>query len=116
MKGADAEDLALRHLQAQGLTLLQRNFRARGGELDLVMRERGKPDILVIVEVRKRGNARYGNAIETIGTTKRQRIVLAARWLLASNPKFADMPVRFDVIALDANDHVEWIRGAFDAD
>lgn len=116
MKGADAEDLALRHLQAQGLTLLQRNFRARGGELDLVMRERGKPDTLVIVEVRKRGNARYGNAIETIGTAKRQRIVLAARWLLASNAKFADMPVRFDVIALDANDRVEWIRGAFDAD
>ncbi len=116
MKGADAEDIALRHLQAQGLQLLQRNFRAKGGELDLVLRERGRGgDTLVIVEVRKRSGARFGSAAESVDARKRQRIVIAARWLLATQPALATLAVRFDVLTLDANDRVEWIRNAFDA-
>ena len=109
MKGADAEDRALHYLQRQGLTLVQRNFRARGGEIDLVMRER---DLLVLVEVRKRSSARYGDAAESVDARKRGRIVLAAQHYLlrwASPP-----PCRFDVVAIDG-ETIEWLKGAFDA-
>lgn len=117
MKGAEAEDLALRHLQAQGLQLLERNFRAPGGELDLVMRERRRgADTLVVVEVRKRSSARQGSAAESIDARKRSRIVLAARWLLGRRPAYANWGVRFDVVTLDGEDRIEWICGAFDAD
>jgi putative endonuclease len=112
MKGADAEDLALAFLQKQGLKLLLRNYRARGGEIDLVMRD---ASALVIVEVRKRSSAKFGSAAESVDARKRSRIVLAARWLLAERADLAKMAVRFDVVTLDADDKIEWIRGAFDA-
>lgn len=112
MKGADAEDRALHYLQRQGLTLVQRNFRARGGEIDLVMRER---DLLVLVEVRKRSSARYGDAAESVDARKRGRIVLAARWLLMQQPALSRLTTRFDVIAIDGEDRINWIRAAFDA-
>ncbi len=113
LKGAEAEDLALRHLQTQGLSLLLRNFRAPGGEIDLVMRQ---AETLVIVEVRKRSGARYGSAAESVDRRKRARIVLATRWLLTRKPAWSGLTVRFDVITLDADDRLEWIRGAFDAE
>lgn len=112
MKGAAEEELALRHLQRQGLSLVLRNYRVKGGELDLVMREAGT---LVIVEVRKRSHRGYGSAAESVDARKQQRIVLAARWLLARRSDLAVLPVRFDVVALDAGDRIDWIRGAFDA-
>jgi putative endonuclease len=112
VKGEQAEQLALRHLQRQGLQLVARNFRAKGGELDLVMRH---GDTLVIVEVRKRTHRGYGSAAESIDARKRGRIELAARWLLAQRAELANLPVRFDVVTLDADDRIEWIRAAFDA-
>lgn len=113
MKGAAEEELALRYLQRQGLQLVLRNYRARGGELDLVLREGAT---LVIAEVRKRAHCGYGSAAESVDERKRARIVLAARWLLARRPDLAQLPVRFDVVTLDAADRLDWIRGAFDAD
>jgi len=113
VKGADAEDRALAYLQKQGCTLMLRNFRARGGEIDLVMRAGGT---LMVVEVRKRSSARYGSAAESVDARKQARIVLAARWLLAQRADLAKLAVRFDVVTLDADDTIEWIRGAFDAE
>lgn len=112
MKGAREEDLALRFLEARGLRLVGRNLRARGGELDLVMRH---GEELVIVEVRKRAHRGFGSAAESVDTRKQSRIVNAARALLAQRPDLARLPARFDVVALDAQDHVEWIRAAFEA-
>lgn len=113
MKGSREEDLALRHLQSRGLELVARNVRARGGELDLVMRDRDST--LVIVEVRKRSHRAFGSAAESVDARKRQRIVLAARSLLARRPDLARLPARFDVVALDGDDRIEWIQAAFDA-
>jgi len=112
VNGARAEDLALRFLEARGLELIDRNVRARGGELDLVMRD---ADSLVIVEVRKRSNTRFGTAAESVDARKQARVVAAARAMLARRPELARMPARFDVVALDASDHIEWIQAAFDA-
>lgn len=113
MKGAVEEALALRFLAAAGLQLVLRNYRTRGGELDLVMRDRGT---LVIVEVRKRAHRGFGTAAESVDARKRARIVTAARWLLAQRADLARLPVRFDVVALDADDRIDWIRGAFEAE
>lgn len=114
--GAAAEALALAHLQRQGLTLVERNYRvargphARGGEVDLILRERD--GTLVFVEVRARGNARHGGAAASVSAAKRASLVLAARHYLL---RYAAAPAcRFDVVAIDAGD-VQWLRGAFDA-
>lgn len=113
MNGSREEELALRYLQTQGLELIERNVRAKGGELDLVMRDRNAN--LVIVEVRKRTHRAFGTAAESVDARKQRRIVLAARTLLARRPDLARLPARFDVVALDGEDRIEWIQAAFDA-
>jgi len=113
VKGAAEEQLALDYLQRQGLKPLLRNFRARGGELDLVMRD---GDTLAVIEVRKRSHPGFGSAAESVDARKRARIVLAAQRLLAEHPQFARLPVRFDVVTLDRENRLEWLKAAFDSE
>ncbi len=114
--GDAAEARALAHLVAAGLVLLQRNYRvargpnAKGGEVDLVMRDRD--GTLVFVEVRARRDDRFGGAAASIGASKRRRIVFAATCFLRTQPR--PPPCRFDVVAVDG-DRIEWLRAAFDA-
>lgn len=113
--GRRGEALAARHLESHGLELLERNFRCRGGEIDLVMRE-GRT--LVLIEVRARTSADYGGAAASVGARKRRRLTLAARRLLQLRPAYRAMPARFDVVALDGGladgtVQVTWIRDAF---
>jgi putative endonuclease len=98
------------------LVLEQRNYRvargpsARGGEIDLVMRDRD--GTLVFVEVRQRRSGAHGGAAASVTFAKQRRLVLAAQHYLlrlASLP-----PCRFDVLALDG-DQVEWLQAAFEA-
>ncbi|MEI8327381.1 MAG: YraN family protein [Betaproteobacteria bacterium] len=113
-QGDAAEERALQHLQQQGLTLLQRNYRTPGrggGEIDLVMRERD--GTLVFVEVRERASAAHGGAAASVSLPKQRRIVLAARHYLLRHAT-APPPCRFDVLALD-QDGIRWIKAAFDA-
>jgi putative endonuclease len=113
LRGAEAETLAERHLQAQGLKTVARNWRCSRGELDLVMRSRST---LVIVEVRRRSRSDYGDAFESVNPRKRGRVIHAARMFLAENPALAALPARFDVVAVDAQGGVEWLADAFQAD
>jgi putative endonuclease len=114
--GDAGEALALAHLQRAGLTLVQRNYRVaagprvRGGEIDLILRDRD--GTLVFVEVRVRAPGSCGGAAASVTSTKRKRLVLAAQHYvarLASPP-----PCRFDVVAID-DGRIEWLRAAFDA-
>ena len=111
-RGDAAETLAAEFLVARGLRLLQRNFRVRGGEIDLVCLD-GKT--LVFVEVRLRSRGDFGDAAASITAGKRRRIILAARHYLQGRE---DCPVRFDCVLLDTLDpaRLEWLRNAFDAD
>ncbi len=111
--GAAAETRALRHLEARGLRLIERNWRTRGGELDLVLRDR---DTLVIAEVRARSHAGFGGAAASVDARKRARLVHAARAYLAAHPQYQSLPVRFDVVAIEAGGHMDWIRAAFEAE
>ncbi|MDA8448087.1 YraN family protein [Paracidovorax valerianellae] len=111
--GNAAEDRALAHLQAAGLRLIERNYRTPGrggGEIDLIVRDRD--GTLVFVEVRSRGSKAFGGAGASIGRTKQQRIVFAARSYLMRLP--APPPCRFDAVLVEG-DSVQWLRGAFDA-
>jgi putative endonuclease len=112
--GERFEDAALRHLQQAGLRLVTRNYRTPGrggGEIDLVMRDRD--GTLVFVEVRARSGHGHGGAAASVGATKQQRIVTAARHYLARRAA-APPPCRFDVVAYDGHG-VTWLRAAFDA-
>jgi len=115
-RGDTAEAQALAHLQGRGLALVERNYRvargphARGGEVDLILRERD--GTLVFVEVRARTDARHGGAAASVGAAKRASLVLAARHYLL---RFAvPPPCRFDVVAIEGG-ALQWLRGAFDA-
>lgn len=107
-RGAEAEELAARHLQAQGLELLARNWRCRYGEIDLILREGAT---LVFVEVRSRRRGDYGGAAESISAAKRARLKRsAAAYLAQCRHRGA---CRFDAVLMDA-DRLTWLRGAFD--
>lgn len=109
--GQRGEDEAARFIEKRGLTILARNFRCRGGEIDLVCRD-GKT--LVFVEVRLRGKASHGGAGASITAIKQGRIILAAQHYLARHNGF-DADCRFDCILIDGQE-IEWIRDAFSAD
>ena len=114
--GDAAESRAAAWLQARGLTLIERNYRvargrgARGGEIDLILRDRD--GTLVFAEVRARASASAGGAGASVSAVKQQRIVFAAQHYLL---RFATPPpCRFDVVTLDG-DRLEWLPAAFDA-
>jgi putative endonuclease len=114
--GARAESAAREFLVARGLHPLLANYRCRSGELDLVMRD---GPALVVVEVRLRADTRFGGAGASIDARKRRRIAQATRHLLLRRRDLRHLPIRFDVIAIDAANPaaaIQWLRGAFAAD
>lgn len=110
-KGRAAEQRAADFLQRQKLTLLERNYRCRFGEIDLIMRE---DDTVVFVEVRMRSSDQFGGAAASITTAKQLRLIRTARHYLAE--RHDNFPCRFDAILVsgERNDEIEWIRNAFD--
>ncbi|MBT3047001.1 MAG: YraN family protein [gamma proteobacterium symbiont of Ctena orbiculata] len=107
--GQQAEQQALDFLQRRGLKLLQRNFRCKTGEIDLVMRE---AETLVFVEVRYRQTNDFGRALETVTASKQRKLLATANRYLQL--KRLDSACRFDVIALNGSGStpVEWIKNA----
>jgi putative endonuclease len=112
--GKSGEDLACRELEQRGYAILDRRYRTRFGELDIVARENGT---VVFVEVKTRGSVRYGEALEAITWHKRRKIVLmAGEYMLWHGLGAA--PCRFDVVAIHWNGgrpRVEVVTGAFEA-
>jgi putative endonuclease len=114
--GDRAEALALAHLLRHGLALVCRNYRvargphARGGEIDLVLRERD--GTVVFVEVRARAGTSHGGALASVSAAKQRSLVFAAQHYLARLPHMP--PCRFDVVAVEGAT-LQWVRGAFDA-
>ena len=106
--GDTAEEQAALFLQQQGLNILARNYRCRGGEIDLIAQD---GETRVFVEVRARRNTRYGGAAASITPQKQQRLIYAARHYLMHLP--IEPLCRFDAILIDG-DHMEWLRSAFD--
>ena len=110
--GDAAERAAERHIVAHGCTIVARNARYREGELDLIARER---DVLVFVEVRMRSGIAYGGAAASIDRSKQRRLARAAQHWLLANVGERWPACRFDVVTVDGDGTIEWIRDAFAA-
>ncbi|MDF0606384.1 YraN family protein [Neisseriaceae bacterium TC5R-5] len=106
--GQQAEDRALAFLQARGLTLVERNWSCRAGELDLVMRDQAH---WVFVEVRHRASERFGSAAQSITPAKRRKLEQAAAMYLSI--KGLNVPCRFDAVLTVADAPPEWLKNIF---
>lgn len=98
MKGAEAEDRALAELLRQGHTLLARNYRIPGGELDLVTQD---GPVIVFTEVRQRASARFGSAAESVTPRKLALMQRAALSYLLREHGRDDLPCRLQVLSID---------------
>ena len=101
------ETKVARHYEAGGYVVLDRNWRVRGGELDLVL---ARGDVIVFCEVKTRSSNRFGHAVEAVGTRK-QRFLrrTAVSWLDAHDRRGQ---LRFDVAAV-VGGQIDVIDGAF---
>lgn len=108
-RGKDAEARAARYLEARGLHIVERNYRSRYGEIDLIARD---GVTLVFVEVRARSSNAFGGAAASITAAKRQKLTRTALHYLAGAGRTPQC--RFDAVLLAGDDGpVEWIRDAF---
>jgi putative endonuclease len=106
--GADNEDVAETYLRRRGYRIIERNFKTKIGELDIIARE---GDVLCFVEVRSRGTDRFGDAIETVDYFKRARVSrMAQLYLTRRKPAFE--VARFDVLGI-TGDRITLIRDAW---
>ncbi|SFU42978.1 YraN family protein [Pseudoduganella namucuonensis] len=107
--GQSGEDEALDHLRLHGLSLVERNFRCKVGEIDLVMQD---GDGLVFVEVRRRAGLSHGGAAASVTPAKQRRMLRAAQFYLL---RYRQPPrCRFDVVAIDGP-NLSWLRNVLDA-
>jgi putative endonuclease len=106
--GLAAESRAAAHLERAGYRIVERNYRCRAGELDIIARD---GDVLVFVEVRSRRSARFGHAVTAISPAKQRQVSrVAAHYVAFKRPRAARY--RFDVVAI-TGDELLVIRDAW---
>lgn len=110
-RGARAESLAAEVLTRDGWTVLARNWRARGGELDIVVEREG---VLRFVEVKAR-DPLDDTGLDAIGASKRRKLVAAAEaWLVERGPPEVEVAFLVAVVSFDpAGWSIEWVDDAF---
>jgi putative endonuclease len=111
--GQWAEDFAHAYLCQQGLQPIERNYRCRQGEIDLIMQQQ---TILVFIEVRYRQNSSYGGSLESIDYYKQQRILRTANHYLHTHSWAQQYPCRFDVVLIQGHlttPQICWLTDAF---
>ncbi len=107
-RGLEAEEMAFDYLRRQGMTAVERNYRCRFGEIDLIMRE---GQTLVFVEVRMRASNAFGGAEESIDARKQRKLLATARHYMGAQGTIPDC--RFDAVLLNGDSDIQWIRNAF---
>lgn len=111
--GRWAEETAYHYLIQHGLTLIQRNYRYRGGEIDLVMQDERT---LIFIEVRYRASNRFGSSAESIDNRKQQRIYQTAEHYIQNHHNCEQWACRFDAVLISGrppHSTIEWIQNAF---
>lgn len=111
--GNYAEELAKEYLCKQGLRLIERQYRSKLGEIDLIMQER---QTLVFVEVRYRETDEFGAPEETITASKQRRLIKTAQFYQQTHAFTENLYSRFDVVAIlgsKPNLKITWIPNAF---
>jgi putative endonuclease len=111
--GDRGERAAESYLRSRGIEILERGFRIRGGEIDLIGRE-GRE--IVFIEVKARSSGRFGHPSESVTFSKQRRIIRAASFYLVSRGSW-DHPCRFDVVTVrfekGGAPEIEHLRDAF---
>ncbi|CAG7623401.1 YraN family protein [Paenibacillus allorhizosphaerae] len=112
--GALGESSAANYLQQHGLKVLERNWRCRSGEIDLVAAD---GELLVFVEVRTRSSSGFGTPAESIDFRKQRQVIETAQVYLMHKKEY-ERQIRFDVVSVMADPmgnvrSIEHIRGAF---
>ena len=114
--GAAAEDLAVAYLGTQGSSVLARNVRCKGGEIDIVCLD---GPCLAVIEVRQRESAHFGGAFASVTRAKQRKIIRAARYLMQTSEEHRGRLMRFDVIGVEGLPEgvhrISWIKDAFRA-
>ena len=107
--GTDNEQRATEYLIDNGYSILERNFRNKTGEIDIIAKN---DNLIVFVEVKYRSSKKYGYAVEAVSYRKQQIIRQVAMYYLTTRYKSYDIPCRFDVIGIDGTD-ITHIKNAF---
>ena len=107
--GRRGEEEAARFLQSKGVVILEKNFRDRDGEIDLIGEEDG---VLLFIEVKYRSSSRFGDPGEAVTPAKQRSICRTALYYLYRTGRGTQGPVRFDVVCV-TDEGIRWIRGAF---
>ena len=108
IEGNIGEQIAVNYLLKNGYNILERNYIAKGGEVDIIA---NIEDIIVFIEVKNRNSKTFGQSLEAITPNKVKCIVKSAKQFIHSNKLYA-RPIRFDIIAID-NEEIEHITDAF---
>ena len=101
--GNQGEYLACEYLKKQGYKILERNFRIRGGEIDIVAQDE---DFLVFIEVKTRYSHEYGLPVESMTSWKIRHLLKTARFYVQET-NWGDRPYRLDFISVDFADDPE---------
>ena len=114
--GQRGEELALEFLKKQGFKIVEKNYRIRSGEIDIIAQDQGT---ICFVEVRARAKNYQVHPFETINKTKKSRIAGAALNYLQKN-NLLNSAARFDVVSVIPQDHgdyeIQIIKNAFEVD
>ncbi len=108
--GWQAEGCACRYLKRQGLTLIQRRYSTRFGEIDLIMRD---AHVIVFVEVRYRSSRKHGGALLSVDRAKQEKLARTASQYLQAMDPHHQQETRFDVVAIEGKQKPHWVKGAF---
>ena len=116
-QGEDAEAACCAYLKSQGLKLVEKNFRCRHGEIDIIMLDK---KTLTFVEVRFRKNDLFGGGLASITSAKQRKLRMTAELFLQQNTHYKN--ARFDVVSMSKNNQTsknkqaycfDWIQNAF---
>ncbi|WP_299685505.1 YraN family protein [uncultured Vibrio sp.] len=109
--GDKYETVAKAYLTRRGLSLIEQNFIAKCGEIDLIMRHN---NTVVFAEVKYRKQTRYGHAAEMVTAKKAQKLLKTANvWLMQQGLSVHSTDFRFDIVAIEGpNDNINWIQNA----
>lgn len=111
-KGREKEDLVCRYLEQKGYRIMAKNYWCRQAEIDIVAMDGGE---LVFVEVKYRKNEKFGGGLSAVSPKKIRNICKCARYYMYREDIDPDMPVRFDVIAVDG-DRITHLDNAFETE
>lgn len=110
--GKRGEELACRFLKKDKYKILEKNYRARQGEIDIIAEDRG--GVLCFIEVKARSRADYGSAVEAV-TPSKQKKLLATAFNYLESKKIGSKDMRFDIVTVDLNnEETNIIKNAFD--